>query len=193
MSLAYQHSNPQTIVDFILPIYRLKSLKRSGWVQVGLPVEEVESVAAHTSGVVLLVLLLQPLVPDLDSERMLQMAALHDVGEAVVGDLTPRDGLSPAEKSSRESLAVGDLLEPFSGGERLQLAWQEFEEGASPEAQFVRLADKLDMLLQTVIYRDNGIALDEFYQDMDALFAGTVLEEIYKNVKSAYSRRNTEE
>jgi putative hydrolases of HD superfamily len=137
----------------------LKELPRAGWLRVG--VKDPESVAAHSWGVAWLVLALCP--EGVDRGRALTMAVLHDLAEVRVGDLTPHDGVDPAEKSRREAEAMTRLLEPLPGGDQLMAAWREFEDGVSAEARFVRSCDRLDMALQAGRYADlQGVDTAEF-------------------------------
>ena len=148
----------------------LKDLPRSGWVREGL--DQPESVAAHSWGLSWLVLCLCP--AHLDLGRALAMAVLHDLGEVVVGDITPADGVAPARKSEMEERAVRSLLSPLGPrGEDLLEIWREFEEGSSAEARLVRALDKLDMGLQARIYaRDRGLAPGEFVESAARALAG---------------------
>ncbi len=138
---AYWHAN------------QLKRLYRQGWLQHGVPPEHCESVAAHTFGVALLALWIAPqYYPHLDLLKIIQMALIHDLGEAFVGDLTPADGVSAAEKHRRESQAIARLLEGLPNAEALFALWQEYEANQSPEARLVRQLDRLEMGLQAEIY-----------------------------------------
>ena len=143
----------------LLEALGLKELPRAGWRRVG--VRDAESVAAHSWGVAWLVLALCP--QGVDRGQALAMAVLHDLAEVRVGDLTPHDGVDPADKAEREAAALEELLEPVPGGDRLVALWQDFEEGRSPEARFVRVCDRLDMALQARRYADRqGVHTAEF-------------------------------
>lgn len=136
----------------------LKGLPRAGWLRVG--ISTPESVAAHSWGIAYLVMRLCP--PELDMGRALAIATLHDLPEIRVGDLTPHDGVSPADKRARETIAAQALL-----GDRPDLLalWTEYVERASAEARMVRDLDKLDMAIQASIYaRDTGIDTREFIE-----------------------------
>lgn len=122
----------------------LKDVLRQGWVDRGHA--HPESVAAHSWGVAFLVLMLLP--EELDRERALTYAVLHDVAEAWVGDLTPRDGVSADEKHRREAEAIRTHLPA------LYQRWQAYEAQDDPEARFVKQLDRLDMALQADRYRD---------------------------------------
>ena len=129
--------------DFLLQAYHLKHLSRAGWCRVGIP--DPESVASHSWGVALLVLLLSP--PHLNKERMLELALIHDLPEVIVGDITPHDNITKQEKQHREAQAAATLLPPH-----LLRIWKEYEENQTEEAKFVHMLDKLDMALQAIAY-----------------------------------------
>ncbi len=144
----------------------LKHLPRAGWARVGVSSHaartdaydvSVESVAAHSWGVAFLALLRCP--PELDRQRVLTMAILHDLAEVRVGDLTPHDGVPADEKHARERAAMHALL-----GHRPDLlaAWEEAEACVTPEARFVKVLDRADMGLQAERYMRAGHDVSEF-------------------------------
>jgi putative hydrolase of HD superfamily len=120
-------------------------------------VERPESVAAHSWGVALLVLLRAP--PELDRGKLLAMAVLHDLAEVRVGDLTPADGVPKDEKHRREREAMVALL-----GHRPELLalWDEAEAGVTPEARFLKRMDRADMGMQAEHYAAAGHDTTEF-------------------------------
>ena len=86
---------------------QLKQLYRQGWLKRGVPPERCESVAEHTLGVAVLVMLLADTrFPELDAQKVLRMALLHDFGEIDAGDFTPIDGISLQEKHRLEKESV---------------------------------------------------------------------------------------
>ncbi len=123
----------------------LKDVRRAGWVRVGHA--QAESVADHSWSVALLALLHCP--PELDREKVLIMAILHDLAEVQIGDLTPYDGVPPAEKHAREDAAMVDLLEEHP---ELLAIWRASEARESPESRFVKQMDLLDLRLQAERY-----------------------------------------
>jgi putative hydrolase of HD superfamily len=136
-------------LDALIAAFALKDLPRAGWVRVG--VHAPESVAAHSWGLAQLVLWLSP--PDLDLGRALAYAALHDLAEARVGDITPHDGVTPAEKAEREAHAIEDLLTLRPD---LRDRWFAYEAQADAESPFVRELDRLDMAIQALAYHRRG-------------------------------------
>jgi putative hydrolase of HD superfamily len=98
----------------------------------------------------------------MDTERALKIAVVHDLIEVRVGDITPHDGISRTEKSTRETQAAQSM---FSDRPDLLDLWQEYEDNLSAEAQFVHDCDKLDMALQALRYaREQGVDTSEFIQ-----------------------------
>ena len=142
--------------NLLLEVLHLKELSRAGWSRVD--IANPESVAAHTWEVCWLVLALCP--DDVDKDRALQIAVLHDLAEVRVGDITPHDNVSKKDKSKRESAALKSMLE--SRPDLYQL-WEEYEDQLTAEAKIVHDLDRLDMALQAVHYRrTQGIDTQEF-------------------------------
>ena len=116
--------DPATAAAALSDLLALKDVRRQGWVDHGVPVAETESVADHSWGMALLAVVL-PLPPGVDRGRLLQLIALHDVAEVVVGDLTP--ATAPPGKLELELSALSSLLQALStagvlgGADREQL------------------------------------------------------------------------
>jgi len=142
----------------LLEVLNLKEVPREGWRRVG--VNRPESVAAHSWGVAWLVLVLCP--PELNRERALAMALLHDLAEARVGDITPHDGVSAEDKAQRERKALTALLAPLPHRDELTELWEAYERGSDSEARLVKACDKLDMALQAQRYAGDGVDTAEF-------------------------------
>lgn len=143
----------------------LKHLFRQGWLQHGIPRERCESVAEHSFGVALLSLMLaDTCYPELNVEKVLRLALLHDFGEIYAGDLTPQHYVSAQEKAQRERQAVKLVFRNFPNSEEYLETWEDYENGSSPEARLVRQVDRLEMGLQAAVYEQEGFAgLEGFY------------------------------
>ena len=148
--IAPQAASP--LVEAALEWNQLKQLYRQGWLRGGVPPVRCESVAEHTAGILWLALLLQAQHPELQSEKVLQMALLHDLGEVYAGDLTPAHAVSKTEKHHLEQQAVQQVLGKLPNTAPLLALWQEYETGESPEAVWVRQLDRLEMAVQACSY-----------------------------------------
>ena len=150
-------------------ILRLKRLRRAGYLHYGL--EDGEHIADHVFGVALWALFLADLLRgrgvSLSRERVLVMALLHELGEARLGDLhyEARDLLGHETVREAERRAVARVLAPLPESVRreYQTLWEEFETGESFEARVVRLADRLDLLFQSLHYERQGHDLPEIF------------------------------
>lgn len=167
-----------------IEISQLKNLYRRGWLQAGIPAERCESVAEHSFGVAILCTLLLPeFSPQLDVERVLRMALLHDVGEVYAGDITPQDGITEHAKSTAERESVTRILSSMPADQGNLQIWEEFEAGETPEARFVRQIDRLEMGLQARIYSKQGYRdLEQFYISAIQGISGSELRDLVADV-----------
>ncbi|KAG0463154.1 hypothetical protein HPP92_021630 [Vanilla planifolia] len=158
-------------VDFLSLCHRLKRTKRAGWVRRG--VREPESVADHMYRMGVMALIAKD-IPGVDRDRCIKMALVHDIAEAIVGDITPSDGIPKEEKSRREREAIDHMCSLLGGGSRakeIHELWLEYEENSSLEAKIVKDFDKVEMILQALEYeQEQGIDLDEFFQSTAGKF-----------------------
>lgn len=154
-------------MEFLRAVGRLKGLPRTGWLEAG--VEDPESVAEHSYRVTILAMVLADL-QELDAEKTMRMALLHDMAEGEMGDLTPEQKRRRGLVYSREEEeAIGHILSPLPENlaERYRIFWREHLEGTSREVETVAQADKLEMLLQALEYEEAGIdssRLDRFWR-----------------------------
>ena len=96
--------------------------------------------------------------------KVLRMALIHDFGEVYVGDITPGDQISSKEKHQLEKKSIVRIFSKLPNGGDYIAIWEEFERSESPEAQFVRQIDKLEMALQASVYEHQEQKnLEEFF------------------------------
>lgn len=115
-----------------------------------------------------LMALIAPDIPGIDRDKCIKMAIVHDIAEAIVGDITPSDGVPKAEKSRKEREALEHmckLLGAESRAKEMSELWNEYEENSTPEAKIVKDFDKVEMILQALEYEnEQGRDLEEFFQ-----------------------------
>ncbi|TVT96727.1 hypothetical protein EJB05_24580, partial [Eragrostis curvula] len=164
-------SSASSAIDFLTLCHRLKTTKREGWVRRG--VQAPESIADHMYRMGVMALIAADL-PGVDRDRCVKMAIVHDIAEAIVGDITPSDNVPKEEKSRREKEALDHMCELLGGGPRAQEIrelWMEYEENASLEAKVVKDFDKVEMILQALEYeKEQGRDLEEFFQSTAGKF-----------------------
>jgi 5'-deoxynucleotidase YfbR-like HD superfamily hydrolase len=140
------------ILTFLRAAERLKVTYRSAHTSSGTQ----ESVAEHSWRVCLMAMLLAPAFPDVDVGRLLQMCVVHDLGEAIGGDVPApeqarRLAADPAAgKAAQERADLLTLLAPLPGQQQAAIAalWDEYEAATSPTARLAKSLDKLETILQ---------------------------------------------
>jgi putative hydrolase of HD superfamily len=140
------------ILTFLRSAERLKATDRSAYISTG----RRESAAEHTWRVCLMALVLAPDFPDVDVARLLSVCLVHDLGEAVSGDVSApeqerRLAADPsARKAPQERRDLLALLEPLPEPRRSEIValWDEYEAATTPEARLAKALDKLETILQ---------------------------------------------
>ncbi|KIK49104.1 hypothetical protein CY34DRAFT_70364 [Suillus luteus UH-Slu-Lm8-n1] len=140
---------------FFHVLERLKTQKRTGWIP------NAESISDHMYRMAILAMCTSDTT--LDVSKCVMMAVVHDLAEAQVGDITPREGISKQDKQRLEAGAmrnfVHDMLHGSPAALRIEALWKEYEEGETNEAKFVKDLDRLEMALQAHEY-ETAHALD---------------------------------
>ncbi|KAJ5699427.1 hypothetical protein N7536_002440 [Penicillium majusculum] len=162
--------NSESPVPFFHLIERLKTTKRAGWCRFG--IENGESISDHMYRMSIMTMMAPPSVAEkINIPRCIKMALIHDMAEALVGDITPVDPVSKPEKARREASVMDylttTLLAKVPGGvvsgKEIKEIFEEYEANTSEEAIFVHDIDKVELLLQMVEYeRSSGVDLTEF-------------------------------
>ncbi len=159
------------MLSLLLELGNLKRLPRTGWLLRGIP--NPESIADHSYRVALITLFLADELKakgvEIDVERALKIALLHDLAEARVTDI-PLTAQHYLDKGKAEKKALMELLLASPSPREYFKLWREYEEGLSLEGRLVKFADKLEMLIQAYEYERAGFSnLDEFWGALEKL------------------------
>lgn len=155
----------------LIELQRLKRLDRTGWTLRGLP-NGTESVAAHSFGVAVTAMLLADEIKarglDIDSERVLRMAILHDWAETRVGDMpkTATDYFGADVRKGAETLAFSDVISAVGAAKSgYETLYHDYEQRDSLEARVVKAADVIDLLVEAFALESAGAkGLSEFWE-----------------------------
>ncbi len=136
----------ENILGFLQRAEALKDTLRSGYTAKGRP----ESTAEHSWRLMLWVEVLAEAVPKLDRLKLMRLALVHDLAEAVSGDVPAPQQSNSKAKSEQERQDLAQLTQnlPERQHQAISDLWEEYEAAASPEAQFIKGLDKLETILQ---------------------------------------------
>jgi len=133
-------------LEFLRAAEALKHTTRVAWTSTG----EQENVASHTWRLCLMALVLAPRFPGIDVGKLLRICIVHDLGEAISGDISAKLQLLIPNKAEQERRDLLQLCEPLPAHTRDEIValWDEYEQAASPEARIAKGLDKLETILQ---------------------------------------------
>lgn len=140
------------ILAFVQAAEQLKDTLRSGITANG----RAESTAEHSWRLCLMAMLFDRELAGYDRLKLLRLCIVHDLGEAISGDVPatcqrPDDG-----RAARERADLATLCAPLPGdlARAILDLWDEYSAAATPEAQMVKGFDKLETMLQHLIGRN---------------------------------------
>ncbi|XP_066850425.1 5'-deoxynucleotidase HDDC2 isoform X3 [Anser cygnoides] len=117
------------LLAFLRLLGQLKRVPRTGWVYRN--VAKPESVSDHMYRMAMMALVTED--KNLNKDRCIRLALVHDMAECIVGDIAPADNISKEEKHRRE---------------------EEYENQHTAEAKFVKQLDQCEMILQAFEYEE---------------------------------------
>ncbi len=164
----------ENLVDFLLEVYKLKEIKRKGWV-VKVGIDEAESVASHTFGMLLLASIIY------NKSDLMKNISLHDIAEIKIGDLLPEEKDKELEKKVYEEIVKNvakDWNLPKSLDEIFRL-------------EKIKELDRLDMALQALYYKEKGYPkekLIEFIVSAEKEIKSKELKEILEEIKKRFEK-----
>lgn len=155
----------QQIVDFILELDKLKGVTRKTR---PLGLDRYENSAEHSWQIALLAASLAPYAAErVDIDHVVKMLLVHDIGEIDAGDtfVYVEDGWEQRKLAERAAVTRIFSLLPEAQRTMFLSLWQEFEDGATPEARFAHAADRAMPVLINLAsggqsWKENGITHD---------------------------------
>ncbi|EAN2571963.1 HD domain-containing protein [Salmonella enterica] len=131
---------------FLQEAEKLKSVLRSAHSSTG----RAESTAEHSWRLCLMAMIFEDEFADVDMLRLLKMCLVHDLGEAIHGDIPAVERELHPDKSAEEKAVLLYLTQSLDEKQRKEILslWQEYEHAVSPEARIVKAFDKLETILQ---------------------------------------------
>lgn len=182
-------NRPTAAMRFVSRVQRLEALPRSGWLVSG--VTTPESVAAHSYEVAVIAMWIADEVGGVDVERVLRMALLHDVGEALVTDIpTPTKRLiGEVAVHDAERRAAAAILSD-APSDWLQYV-DAYEERATIEARIVKAADVIQMLAKALTYdRTRRGDVERFFRPRRDDYGIGFVREVLDQLQQMYDEKS---
>ena len=140
-----------------------------------------ESVAEHSWRIALMAFLLKGEFPGLDSDKVVSMCLIHDLGECFTGDI-PTFIKTDGDRDAEDSLLsqwVGSLPPELSA--RLTALYAEMDAQETGEAKLYKALDKLEALIQhnespLDTWSENEYELNKTYAFDAVAFSGWLTE-----------------
>lgn len=133
-------------ISFIQEAEKLKDVLRSAHTTNG----RQESTADHTWRLCLMAMVFEREFEAIDFLKLLKICMIHDLGEAISGDIPAIHQKPGHNKSEQERADLLTLLEPLDELRRSEFLalWDEYDNMASPEARMAKGLDKLETIIQ---------------------------------------------
>lgn len=128
----------------------LKDIVRSGYAFLG---SGKESIAEHSFMTAFICFAMARIDPDVNSEKLVSMALVHDIAEARTGDL---NYVEKKYSSTDEPKAISHLIKHLSFGNDIKKLIDEFNSGETKEAQLAKDADQISFILELKKIDDLG-------------------------------------
>ena len=90
--------------------------------------------------------------PDIDSLKLLKLCVLHDLGEAIHGDIPAPEQLPGTSKVAEERADFLQVVQalPAELKHEFVALWDDYTHGRSQEARIAKALDKIETLLQHI-------------------------------------------
>lgn len=135
---------PTQYIAFLGKLENLKAVPRHSITSK----DTVDYVAGHSWRVAMMAYLLKNEVLDVDMEKVIKMCLIHDIGEAVTGDIPSFNKTDKDEETERK--AIDELLQelPDSLYREFSEMIDEMEALETKEARFYKALDRMEAVIQ---------------------------------------------
>lgn len=128
---------------------------------------------------------------NVDQEKLVRMALVHDLGESIIGDVVvDRGGKvvgSLEDKHVKERQAMESLLNGVKDKDEFITLWDEFEHQESRESRILKQLDRLEMVITALGYEkdlSDPKKLDEFWESARKTIKEPLIIDWFKKLES---------
>lgn len=135
---------PEQFWEIMHTAEKLKDVTRHSYTSGG----RHESVAEHSWRLALMAFFLRDAFPEVDTDRLIRMCLIHDLGEVFTGDI-PSFLKNAEDEQQEEALLhrwVASLPAPYAS--EMAALYQEMQAQQTPEARIYKALDNMEAVLQ---------------------------------------------
>ncbi|MBR4350838.1 MAG: HD domain-containing protein [Bacilli bacterium] len=158
----------KNILDFYMIANKLKDIVRTGWIELGVERDRVESVAEHVYGTLVLALALDSEYKlDLDLLKVFKMLIIKELEKVNLNNFTPREYPTKEEKKRLALETISNTLSSLSSKDELLEIYEEYSNKENKEAIFTYKLSKIESDIQVKIYDLDGcISIEKAKEDV---------------------------
>ena len=134
---------PRELIDFLAVIEKLKCNTRHSFTSSG----RKESVAEHSWRLAVMAMLCRDEYPETDVDKVIKMCLIHDLGEALTGDIPSfyKTDSHEIEEDKAVERICSLLPEPYK--QEFELLFAEMAEKSTPEARLFKALDNMEAVI----------------------------------------------
>ena len=189
---AEEYSKYEEIFKFYYLNFRLKNKVRSGWDSKhwNINSERIERISEHVVGTIALAIAMDSEFDyneeidfdrNIEIDEIIKLLAIHEIGETLIGDITPFDGITPEQKKEMEHEAMIDAVGNLSDRKRLIEILFDFDDQITNESIFAHFCDKFEADLKSKLYQDSGLHHSLNDQSNNCVFGSSKVQQMLKN------------
>ncbi|WP_457553464.1 HD domain-containing protein [Desulfobacula sp.] len=167
------------ITNLLFEVRILKDIVRSGYAFLG---SGKESIAEHSFMTAFICFAMARIDPDINKEKLVSMALVHDIAEARTGDF---NYVEKKYSITDEPKAISHLTQHIPFGDDIKNLVDEFNSGETKEAKLANDADQISFILELKKMKDIGakgpekwlpVVLDRLQTDLGKKMAQSIME-----------------
>lgn len=135
--------NTRKYIEFLRVIEKLKCNTRHSWTSNG----RQESVAEHSWRLAIMAMLCKDEYPTLDIDKVIKMCLIHDLGEAITGDIPAFLKTEEHEQAEEKALESLLMLLPCSTREAFSGLFTEMKALNTDEAKLYKALDNIEAVI----------------------------------------------
>lgn len=158
----------KNILDFYMIANKLKDIVRTGWIELGVERDRVESVAEHVYGTLVLAIAIDSEYKlDLDLLKVFKMLIIKELEKVNLNNFTPREYPTKEEKKRLALETISNTLSSLSSKDELLEIYEEYSNKETKEAIFTYKLSKIESDIQVKIYDLDGcLSIEKAKEDV---------------------------